>query len=86
VTVTDVNGVTAFLQVIAVSSGKPVAATGAASNSTGKTAPTTKVLWVPAGIALILLLPAYWLGGRSKLVSLRNKMLHDRENYEKQQQ
>jgi len=69
--VTDVNGVSAFLQVIALSNGKVDSAAPAA---TGPTTITTKILWIPAAIAVALLFPAYWLGRRSQLVSLRNKM------------
>jgi len=76
VTVTDVNGVSAFLQVIAVASGKVDAAGSAAGTSSGG-ATTTKVLWIPAAVALLLLVPTYWLGRRSQLVSLRNKLLKD---------
>jgi len=38
------------------------------------------VLWVPAAVSLILLPPAFWLGRRSQIVSLRNKMLKERNN------
>jgi len=79
--VTDVNGVSAFLQVIAVSSGK----VDAASTTADKDAPTsiTKILWIPAAIALAALIPAFWLGRRSQVVSIRNKMLKERDNYNK---
>ena len=81
VKVTDTNGVSAFLQVIALSNGKvdaePAAATAAPTS-------VTKVLWIPAAIALFLLLPTYWLGRRSQIVSLRNKLLKDQEKFEKQ--
>lgn len=80
--VTDVNGVSAFLQVIAIGSGKVDPA-----SQQGPTEVTIKtiILWIPAVIALILLLPTYWLGRRSQVVSLRNKMLKDRDNYEKEE-
>lgn len=83
VKVTDVNGVSAFLQVVAVSSGKvDTSTTGAgATNGEGDTAPKTVVLWVPAAVALLLLVPAYWLGRRSQVVSLHNKMLKERDAY-----
>ena len=77
--VSDVNGVSAFLQVIAVSNGKVDAATVAAETDTGQ--PKTAVLWIPAAVAVVLLLPAFWLGRRSQVVSLRNKMLKEREVY-----
>jgi hypothetical protein len=78
--VTDANGVSAFLQVVAVGSGK-VDSTAAPTDK-ADTSATTKILWIPAVIALILLAPTYWLGRRSQIVSLRNKMLKERDNYE----
>lgn len=77
--VTDVNGVSAFLQVIAVSNGKVDAA--APIDKTADTGPRVKVLWIPAAVALALLIPTYWLGRRSQLVSLRAKMLRERDSF-----
>jgi hypothetical protein len=77
--VTDVNGVSAFLQVIGLSNGKVDAA--ATDKVTGPTTVTTKVLWIPAAIAVVLLFPAYWLGRRSEIVSLRNKMAKEQAAY-----
>ncbi len=82
VKVTDVNGVSAFLQVVAVSSGKvdgAAAGVGDTKNTTGTT--KTEILWIPAAVGLVLLLPAYWLGRRSQIVSLHNKMLKERDAY-----
>jgi len=76
--VTDANGVSAFLQVIAVSNGK-LDTTGDAAATTDTT-PKVQVLWIPAVVALVLLLPAYWLGRRSEVVSIRNKMLKERNS------
>ncbi len=77
--VTDVNGVSAFLQLIAVANGKVDSTTAA---STSKDAPTTitKVIWIPALVALLLLIPTYWIGRRSQLVSLQHKMLKERDS------
>lgn len=84
VSATDTNGVKAFLQVIAVSSGK--VETANTGNTTGQTAgQVNKVLWLPAAVALVLLIPTYWLGRRSEIISLRNKMLKEHEQYEKDQ-
>ena len=85
--VTDVNGVSAFLQVVAVASGKvdsTTAASGDKDSGKATTAPP-QILWVPTALALILLLPSYWLGRRSQLVSLHNKMLKERDSYQEQQ-
>lgn len=79
--VTDVNGVSAFLQVVGLSNGKVDAS--ATDKATGPTVVTTKVLWIPAAIAVLLLFPAYWLGRRSEIVSLRNKMTKEQEAYKK---
>lgn len=80
--VTDVNGLSAFLQVVAVSSGKVDAAAGAGSGETTGTT-RTEILWIPAVISLVLLFPAFWLGRRSQVVSLHNKMLKERDAYNK---
>ena len=77
VKVSDVKGVSAFLQVIAVSNGK---VDSNSSNDTN-TGATTKILWIPAAVSLALLIPSFWLGRRSQLVSLRNKMLKERDAY-----
>lgn len=76
--VTDANGVSAFLQLVAVGSGKVEPATDAPAGQTERVI----ILWIPAVVALILLIPTYWLGRRSQVVSLRNKMLKDREAYD----
>jgi hypothetical protein len=79
--VTDVKGVSAFLQVTAVANGKVDSNTPAnKSQATGK----TQILWIPAAISLALLIPSFWLGRRSQLVSIRNKMLRERAVYNKQ--
>ncbi|MDB5162699.1 MAG: Fibronectin type protein [Candidatus Saccharibacteria bacterium] len=75
--VTDVNGVSAFLQVIAVANGKVDTTPAAPDTSNG--GEVTKILWIPAAVSLVLLPAAYWLGRRSQIVSLRNKMLKERE-------
>lgn len=81
ITVTDANGVSAFLQVIAVASGKVDSSTAAATGNTDEaTGGTPRVMWIPYILLLILLLPTYWLGRRSMLISIRNKMLKERDS------
>ena len=75
---TDANGVSAFLQVIAVSNGEVDAAAGVTDTPTTT---RTAILWIPAAVSLVLLLPAFWLGRRSQLVSLHNKMLKERDSF-----
>lgn len=80
--VTDANGVSAFLQLIAVSSGEVDPALAASGETEGGIRERVIILWIPAAVALLLLGPAYWLGRRSQLVSLRNKMLKERDKYQ----
>jgi hypothetical protein len=78
---TDVGGVSAFLQVVALANGK---VDGTASNKTaddGKTTQPPQVLWIPTAVSLVSLLPAFWLGRQSQIVSLHNKMLKERDSY-----
>lgn len=82
--VTDANGVSAFLQLIAVSSGEVQPASGESTNEDDEVASQrVTILWIPAAIAFILLIPTYWLGKRSQLVILRNQMLKERDAFEK---
>lgn len=81
--VTDANGVSAFLQLIAVANGEAVASTeGEGDSGEGVVRERVIILWIPAAVALFLLFPTYWIGRRSQLVSLRNKMLKERDAYE----
>ncbi|MEJ0072685.1 MAG: PKD domain-containing protein [Candidatus Saccharibacteria bacterium] len=81
VKVTDANGVSAFLQLVAVANGTPTNTTG--TSGTGKTTTTTitKVLWWPAIVCVVLLLPTYWLGRRSELVSLHKQLEKNMAEY-----
>lgn len=79
----DVNGASAYLQLVAVSNGK--IDTAQDTDEEKSSAARVEILWIPTGVAMVLLLPAFWLGRRSQLVSLRNKMLKERESYEKEQ-
>ncbi len=83
VRVTDVNGVSAFLQLVAVSNGEPTPVSGETDDD-GLPRERTIILWIPAAAALVLLFPTFWLGRRSQLVSLRNQMLKERDAYSKQ--
>lgn len=82
ITVTDTNGVSAFLQVVAIASGKVDSTTANATGNTDeKTGGTPRVMWIPYILLLLLLLPTYWLGRRSMLVSIRGKMLKERDSF-----
>jgi hypothetical protein len=73
--------VTAFLQLVAVSSGQVAAAATTGAGDENNAAGKTTVLWIPAAVASVLLLPTYWLGRRSQIVSLRNRMLKDQAKF-----
>lgn len=77
--VTDANGQSAFLQLVAVANGQPKVA--ATDTSAKETVIVNRILWIPALICLVLLLPTYWIGRRSMLVSLRRKMEKDLESF-----
>jgi len=79
VKVTDSNGVSAFLQVIALSNG--VLDGSEAAEVVEETKEVTRVIWIPAAIAVALCVPIFWLGRRSQITSLRNKMLKERDTY-----
>ncbi|HWT39778.1 MAG TPA: hypothetical protein VN081_00660 [Dongiaceae bacterium] len=89
VRVADANGVSAFLQVVAVANGQVDSSTAGSANGangtngSGSGQTVTKVLWIPAAISFVLLLPTFWLGRQSQVISLRNKMLKERDSYEK---
>lgn len=82
VKVTDTNGVTAFLQLVAVANGKVDTAAGSKAGTDGSQgAAVERIIWAPAALSLAMLPVTYWLGRRSQLVSIRNKMLKDAETY-----
>jgi hypothetical protein len=80
VKVTDVNGGSAFIQLVAIANGTP-ANTSASNDKNVKTVTITKVIWWPALVCLALMIPAYWLGRRSELVTLHKQLEHDMANY-----
>lgn len=82
--VTDTNGVSAFLQVVAVANGIVDSSTAAQGDKTSgpKTPQPAEILWWPTAVSLVLLVPSFWLGRMSQMVSIRNKMLRDRDNYQ----
>lgn len=82
ITVTDVNGVSAFLQLVAVASGKVDGNGAAATDADKQNTPKPEIMWVPTLLSFALLAPAFWLGRRSQLASLRNKMLKERDEYQ----
>ena len=76
---TDVAGVTAFLQVVALANGKVDAS--ANNKPSDATTPPPQVLWVPTAVSIALLPAVFWVGRQSQIVSLRNKMLKERDSF-----
>lgn len=73
--VTDADGNSAFLQVVAVANGA-LAQTSTSLKNSGPTIVNTSSkswLWIPLVVAAILVLISYWLGGRSKLITLQRQ-------------
>lgn len=81
VKVTDANGVSAFLQLVAIANGTPTAGSTTGSSKGGSTTTVSKVMWIPAVVGLVLLAPTYWLGRRSELVTLHKQLERDMANY-----
>lgn len=77
--VTDVNGATGFLQVIAVANGEAKAAIATDEEEPAAIVVQNRVLWVPAAVTMLLLLPAFWLGRRYEMRAFRKKLERDAE-------
>lgn len=81
VKVTDVNGVSAFLQLVAIANGNVTKPTTSDGGGNAKTVYVTKVMWLPAVVCMVLIPLSYWLGRRSELVSLHNKLEKEMAEY-----
>ncbi len=80
ITVKDSNDVAAFLQVVALANGK-VDGVGSSEDDTNNTlnAIRPEIMWVPTIVSTVMLPFTYWLGRKSQMVSLRKKMLRQRD-------
>jgi hypothetical protein len=70
---TDKNGLTAYLQLVAVANG---AITSNVAGKDGDSKPTvvTRIMWIPAAICIVLVAVAFWLGKRYELASIRKHL------------
>jgi hypothetical protein len=75
---TDKNGLSAFLQLVAVANGA-VTANAEGDEGEGDTKIITRILWIPALLCIPLIFVSFWLGRRYELAELR-KHLEQREN------
>jgi len=71
---TDKNGLTAYLQVVAVANGAITSSSNNTASNNGSTTVITKVLWLPSLIMLPLLLVSFWLGRKHALLVLRKHL------------
>jgi hypothetical protein len=68
---TDVNGNTAFLEVVGIGNG-PIQQTN--KNSGLIASERTKILWWPMIVLFILALVSYWLGQKHQLEAIKNRL------------
>lgn len=76
---TDKNGLSAYLQLVAVANGA-VTSNTADNDQDGDRTVVTEILWIPAAVSIVLVFIAFWLGRRYELASLRKHLesLEDR--------
>lgn len=77
--VTDTNGSSGFLQVIAVAIGAAEAKIANTNENPQQTVIRTEVVWLPALVTVALLFPAFWLGQRNQTRSMRKQLERDAE-------
>jgi hypothetical protein len=70
---TDVNGNSAFLQLVAIANG-PVQQSGTNNKNSIITTQQTKVLIWPVIVLFVLLISSFWLGRRHQLEAIRNRL------------
>lgn len=70
---TDKNGLTAYLQLVAIANGA-IITNVPADESEKKPQVVTRVLWLPAAASVLLIFVAFWLGRRYELAALRKKL------------
>ncbi len=77
--VVDVNGATGFLQVIAVVNGPAQAKIVNTDEKPAKIEYRNRIIWLPAFLVFLLLLPAFWLGRRHEARAMRKRLERDAE-------
>ncbi|HEX8763060.1 MAG TPA: hypothetical protein VF733_04870 [Candidatus Saccharimonadales bacterium] len=70
---TDKNGLTAYLQLVAVANGA-IVTNVPTEESEKKQQVVTRVLWAPAAASVALIFVAFWLGRRYELAALRKRL------------
>lgn len=69
---TDKNGLSAYLQLVAIANGAITSNTEADDDT--KQTVVTRVMWLPAAISIVLVFVAFWLGRRYELAALRKHL------------
>lgn len=70
---TDKNGLTAYLQLVAIANGA-ITSNATTDDDTPSIITVTKVLWLPAAIMLPMIGISFWLGRRYELAALRKHL------------
>lgn len=71
---TDTDGVTAYLQLVGVSNGKPGQGNQSNNNVQPTLTPKTVVLWEPAAVAIPFVVASFWLGKSYERRRLRKRV------------
>ncbi len=79
VKVTDKNGISAFLQIVAIANGalsqdNSVSGGSNTSGTAGDTKTKTKVIWQPAALSVPLVVATFWLGKKYALARIKRKI------------
>lgn len=69
---TDKNGLSAYLQLVAIANGA-ITSNTEAEGDTRQTV-VTRVMWLPAAVSIALVFIAFWLGRRYELAALRKHL------------
>lgn len=70
---TDKNGLTAYLQLVAVANGA-ITSNTTGSDSEQKPTVVTRIMWIPAAVCIVLVGVSFWLGKRYELASIRKHL------------
>ncbi len=70
---TDKNGLTAYLQLVAIANGAITSNVPGKDQAGGPTV-ITRVLWAPAAASIVLVVISFWLGRRYELAALRKHL------------
>jgi hypothetical protein len=70
---TDKNGLTAYLQLVAIANGAITSSTNGEGTS-GKETVVTHIMWMPAAFCILLVGISFWLGKRYELASIRKHL------------